>query len=52
MNADDLPTTLVAMSDSHATPFHQLLSAATGQCLPWAEVMKLVLYHPDHGYYA
>lgn len=52
MNADDLPTTLEAMSDSHATPFHQLLSAATGQCLPWAEVMKLVLYHPDHGYYA
>jgi SAM-dependent MidA family methyltransferase len=52
MNADDLPTTLEAMSDSHATPFHQFLSAATGQCLPWVEVMKLALYHPDHGYYA
>ena len=32
--------------------FRHILASAPGQRLPWAQVMDLALYHPDHGYYA
>lgn len=30
----------------------ETIASTPDGCLPWAQVMELALYHPDHGYYA
>jgi len=57
MKAGDLPppcplTLLPVMTSAFDDLLRETIASAPDRCLPWAQVMDLALYHPEHGYYA
>jgi SAM-dependent MidA family methyltransferase len=40
------------MTSDFADLLRETIASAPDRCLPWAQVMDLALYHPEHGYYA